>query len=58
MRLIVNGTEKLIEGSANLIQLLKELEIDGPHIAVALNFQADPAVLWAGTLPSTVLNYG
>ncbi len=42
MRLIVNGTEKFIESSANLIQLLKELEIDGSHIAVALNLQVIP----------------
>ena len=42
MRLIVNGTEKFIESSANLIQLLKELEIEGSHIAVALNLQVIP----------------
>ena len=42
MRLIVNGTEKFIESSANLIQILKELEIEGSHIAVALNLQVIP----------------
>ena len=42
MRLIVNGTEKLIASSANLTQLLQELEIDGLHIAVALNLQVIP----------------
>ena len=42
MRLIVNGTEKFIESSANLVQLLKELEIDGSHNAVALNLQVIP----------------
>ena len=42
MRLIVNGTEKLIASSANLTQLLQELEIDGLHIAVALNLHVIP----------------
>ena len=42
MRLTVNGTEKTIANSANLIQLLQELDIDGQHIAVALNLQVIP----------------
>ncbi len=42
MRLTVNGTEKTIAHSANLTQLLQELDIDGQHIAVALNLQVIP----------------
>ena len=49
MHLIVNGTEKLIEDSANLTQLLKELEIDGQHIAVALNLQVIPRSSYEAT---------
>ena len=49
MNLIVNGTEKLIENSANLSQLLKELEIDGLHIAVALNLQVIPRSKYENT---------
>ena len=50
MRLIVNGTEKSIEGSANLNQLLQELEINGSHIAVALNLQVIPRSNYEKTL--------
>ena len=42
MLLTVNGTEKTIANSDNLTQLLQELDIDGQHIAVALNLQVIP----------------
>jgi|TARA_B100001079_G_scaffold109533_1_gene94324 thiamine biosynthesis protein ThiS len=40
--LTINGQEKEICSSANLSELLRELEIDSPHCAVALNQQVVP----------------
>ena len=42
MRLTINGQEKDLQSSGTIAQLLKELEIKGSHIAVALNFQVVP----------------
>ncbi len=39
MKLVVNGQEKDTFSSQNLDDLLKELEISGTHIAIALNSQ-------------------
>jgi thiamine biosynthesis protein ThiS len=38
----INGTEKNITSSANLAELLLELEIVSPHCAVALNQEVVP----------------
>ena len=42
MQLVINGKEKELESSENVAQMLKELDITGSHIAVALNFQVVP----------------
>ena len=42
MVLKVNGIEKNIHSSANLAELLLELEIVSPHCAVALNQEVIP----------------
>ncbi len=42
MRLTINGEEKEIHSSANLIELVRELKITAPHFAVALNHQVIP----------------
>jgi len=42
LKLIINGQEKQIESSRNLTELLQELDITGPHVAIALNLQVVP----------------
>jgi len=42
MQLVINGQEKDLQSSGTIAQMLKELEITGSHIAVALNFQVVP----------------
>ena len=42
MQLVINGQEKDLKSSATIAQMLKELDITGSHIAVALNFQVVP----------------
>jgi thiamine biosynthesis protein ThiS len=39
----INGQEKIICSSANLAELLRELEIVSPHCAVALNQEVVPS---------------
>ena len=42
MQLVINGQEKDLRSSGTISQMLKELDITGSHIAVALNFQVVP----------------
>lgn len=42
MRLVINGKEKEIHSSGNVEELLKELDITGRHVAVALNLEVIP----------------
>jgi sulfur carrier protein len=42
MQLVINGQEKDMPSSVTITQMLKELNITGSHIAVALNFQVVP----------------
>lgn len=42
MQLVINGQEKDLQSSGTISQMLKELDIAGSHIAVALNFQVVP----------------
>ena len=42
MQLVINGQEKDLQSSTTVTQMLKELDITGAHIAVALNFQVVP----------------
>lgn len=42
MQLVINGQEKDLQSSTTVAQMLKELDITGSHIAVALNFQVVP----------------
>jgi thiamine biosynthesis protein ThiS len=42
MQLVINGQEKELQASTTISQMLEELDITGPHIAVALNFQVVP----------------
>ncbi len=42
MQLVINGQEKDLQSSATITLMLKELDITGSHIAVALNFQVVP----------------
>ena len=42
MQLVINGHEKDLQSSGTITQMLKELDITGSHIAVALNFQVVP----------------
>ena len=37
MRLIINGKEREVQLSLNIQQLLQELDINAPHVAVAVN---------------------
>jgi sulfur carrier protein len=48
MRVIVNGEHREIE-SARVDALLGELEYEGTHFAVALNFDVVPRSAWAET---------
>jgi sulfur carrier protein len=49
MRVIVNGETREI-ASANVDALLAELEYEGTHFAIALNFDVVPRSCWADTL--------
>jgi len=42
VQLVINGQKKELQSSGTIAQMLKELEIAGSHIAVALNFQVVP----------------
>ena len=42
MLININGQEKTIHSSANLAELLRELDIVSPHCAVALNHEVVP----------------
>jgi len=44
MVLKINGKEKNINSSANLAELLLELEIVSPHCAIALNHEVVPSL--------------
>jgi sulfur carrier protein len=48
MRVIVNGEHREIEAS-HVDALLSELEYEGTHFAVALNFDVVPKSAWAQT---------
>ena len=54
VRLVINGQNKDLHASETIAQMLKELDITGPHIAVALNFQVVPR----STYDQTPLNEG
>ncbi|QPJ63987.1 MAG: sulfur carrier protein ThiS [Candidatus Nitrohelix vancouverensis] len=54
MLLIINGKEREIHSSSTIDELLAELELTAPHIAVALNQQVVPR----GKRQSTLLNEG
>jgi sulfur carrier protein len=48
MRVIVNGEQREI-ASASVDALLRELEYEGTHFAVALNYDVLPRGRWAQT---------
>jgi sulfur carrier protein len=48
MRVIVNGEQREIS-SVSVGALLSELEYDGTHFAIALNFDVLPKSRWAET---------
>ena len=48
MRVIVNGEQREI-ASARVDALLSELEYEGTHFAIALNFDVLPKSRWAET---------
>jgi len=49
MRVMVNGEAREI-ASASVDALLAELEYEGTHLAIALNFDVVPRSRWADTL--------
>lgn len=49
MRLVINGEEKEIQSGNNVEDLLRELDINGRHIAVALNLEVVPRSRYAET---------
>ena len=51
MRLIVNGEPREVT-SGNVDALLGELEYEGTHFAIALNYDVVPKSRWAETLLS------
>jgi sulfur carrier protein len=48
MRVIVNGEPREI-ASGSVDTLLSELEYEGTHFAIALNYDVLPRAKWAGT---------
>ncbi len=48
MRLIVNGEPREVS-SGNVDALLSELEYEGTHFAIALNYDVVPKTRWAET---------
>jgi thiamine biosynthesis protein ThiS len=49
LRLLINGEEKDVRSSENIEGLLRELDINGRHIAVALNLEVIPRSRYAET---------
>ena len=49
MRLVINGEERQTDSSGNVEELLKELDITAPHIAVAINLEVIPRSRYADT---------
>ncbi len=49
MQLVINGQQKDLQSSGTITQMLKELDITGSHIAVALNFQVVPRASYEQT---------
>ncbi len=49
MRLVINGEERQTDSSGNVQELLKELDINAPHIAVAINLEVIPRSRYAET---------
>jgi sulfur carrier protein len=49
MRVIVNGEHREIEAS-HVDALLSELDYEGSHFAIALNFDVVPKSAWAQTV--------
>ncbi len=54
MKLIINGKEREVRSSSTLTELMRELEIDAPHFAVALNQQ----VIAKSQYPDTAIKDG
>ncbi len=54
MDLIINGQKKEIQSSRNVQDLLQELDITEPHVAVAINLQVIPR----SSYTDTALNEG
>ena len=52
MRVIVNGEQREI-GSDSVDALLRELDYDGTHFAIAVNYDVVPKSRWAETALST-----
>ena len=52
MRVIVNGEPREIE-SASLDALLRELDYEGSHFAIAMNYDVVPKSRWAETALSS-----
>ena len=52
MRVIVNGEPREIE-SASLDALLRELDYEGSHFAIAMNYDVVPKSRWADTALSS-----
>ena len=52
MRVIVNGEPREIE-SASLEALLRELDYEGTHFAIAMNYDVVPKSRWAETALSS-----
>ena len=42
MKLIINGKEREVRSSKTVTELVQELKINAPNIAVALNYQVIP----------------
>ena len=54
MKLIINGKEREVHSSKTVTELVQELKIDAPNIAVALNCQVIPKSQY----PETLINEG
>jgi len=52
MRVIVNGEPREI-GSSSVDALLRELDYEGTHFAIAVNFDVVPRSRWADTALSS-----
>ena len=49
MRLIINGEQREVN-SASVDALLRELEYEGTHFAIAVNYDVLPKSRWAETM--------